>query len=124
MSISYIEVLCTSKVYQELYNVIKNYNLKPDNIQKVRNHDAYFITFNDIRWNEYYPEIKDFMHVLYDNAAKSNDYNCHFSFIHFGDEGKHDIREIFSHDYESPFDKHYVYVNSCKPILEDIDELL
>ena len=123
MSKSHVEILCASKVYEKLHAVMKKHNMKPDDIRKVPDCNVYFIAFDDIRWSTSYPEIQDFMNVLYDSEDKISD-DYHYSFIRLGDEERDDIEDFCYHDYEYPFDEHHVYITTCKPSLEEIDELI
>ena len=120
---SNIEVLCSSKVYEELYAVMQSHNWNPDSILKVRDHDIYFIELCGYKWYNSYSDVQEFMAVLEDCESHGNDPNYFYSFIRLGEE-QDDVETRCHHDYDGPYCDHYVYVATEKPLLEPIDELV
>ena len=120
---SNIEVLCAEKVYQELYNVITKHGWTPDTIQKVINHDVYFIELCGYKWYESYNDVQEFMAVLENCDNNPNNPELYYSFIRLGEE-REDIEVLYNHDWSSPYDEHYPFVMTERPQLEQIDELI
>jgi hypothetical protein len=120
---SNIEVLCGSKVYQELHAVMTRHNWHPDSIKKVPNHDVYFIELCGYKWYDSYTDVQEFMEVLEDCANHEKDPRFFYSFIRLGEE-REDIETIENHDWDAPYNDHYPYVTTERPLLEPIDELI
>ena len=120
---SNIEVLCGSKIYQELHAVMTRHNWHPDSIQKVPDYNIFFIELCDYKWYDSYNNVQEFMQVLDDCSKHEGDSEYFYSFIRLGEE-RGDIETMENHDYCYPFCNHYPYVDTNKPLLEDIDELV
>jgi hypothetical protein len=123
MSRSHVEVLCGSKVYEELYTVMQRHQWKPDSISKVENHDVYFIEFCDYRWCNVYKDVQEFMAVFDNCDSFSCDPDYFYSFIRLGEESE-DVEIMQNHNYDYPYQDHYVYTAIERPLLEPIDELI
>ena len=120
---SNIEVLCGIKAYQELHCVITKHGWQPDTINKVVNHDVYFIELCGYKWYDSYNDVQEFMTVLNDCDSHENDPDYYYSFIRLGEE-REDIETLCNHDWSSPYDEHYPCVITERPYLEQIDELI
>jgi hypothetical protein len=120
---SNIEVLCGSKAYEELHAVMKKHQWSPDYISKVKNHDVYFIELCSYKWYNSYNDVQEFMAVLDDCNSHSGDPDYFYSFIRLGEE-QEDVETHCNHEFNEPYNDHYVYTATERPLLEPIDELI